>query len=355
MKKVLFSVFAVAAAMTACSKSDVVDAPNIDTPISFAAYSGKAPISKATSIENQEDLNQFVVYAYNTENGVADYTKNYFNETLQFSGSENTGSWAFVAHQDGKVPVYYWPSDGENLAFVAYSNNGAVFNAPSETTTPSLTVTVDDEVVNQKDVMVATPVSTRNESSSVELAFNHVLSRVHFALTGDDRPIVVTSVKVKGAFYDEGTVDLSTNPVVTPTANTARGEYEYLSDNYNFTFTPSDNATTASIKYSENAAAEDHYMMIIPSVPTDVVVKFYFADDETNSTYTASLVLNENGSDSFKFNAGKSYKFHLTLTSNKVTFGAVVNPWNGTGDDDTILPDTEAGSTNDYKFSVVKD
>lgn len=371
MKRTLFSICALAAVLVGCSKSDVVDAPNIDTPISFDVYSGKVPVSKATSIDGEDaDDRQialsgaggFVVYAYNTVVSGEDYTPNwgspYFDETLSYAN----GSWTFnVKAGNDKANVHYWPSDGNKLAFVAYSNNGGSdYVTPVEAggvwSAPSLTVNVPNTVAEQKDVMVAKFVQTKSVNETpepVSLSFHHVLSRVYFKLTSD-RSMTVTSVKVNGDFYSTGNVDLynegsdSTTPAVEVETSDVES-YEFLT--HYFTLETETGTQTSLIIDNTPADTEedethDYYMMLIPSVPTTVEVIYYFEEDEDNK-FIATATLNEPGAsitdESFKFAAGKSYLFDLVLKSKAISFTATVEGW---GTDQTIGSPTD----ENYKF-----
>lgn len=348
MKKVLFSVCALAALLTGCAKSDVVDAPNFETPITFEAYSGKVPVSKATSIDDGADLSGeggFVVYAFNTTildnvDYTPDWTSLYFTETLVLDGN----AWKYV----NSTEKYYWPSDGNALAFVAYSNNGgSTYVGPSEDNSfaaPSLTVTVPNAVADQKDVMVASFHKTKSDGNAVSLTFNHVLSRVHFQLTAD-RAITISSVKVNGAFYSTGTVDLiaDTPSVVTDASDVE--SYEFLTGD--FVLTPDqdengdDESTTVDIDNTADVD-DDHYMMLIPGKPESVVIEYKFNDDNTGSVYLATADLS---GESFTFEKGTSYRFDLVLASQEITFNATVNGWG---------EDTEWGNSEALKFVVTK-
>ena len=364
MKKSLFSLMALATIVAGCAKSEVIDAPNIDTPISFEAYSGRTPISKAQSIDGEtaEDRQTalseiglgFVVYAYNTvastaQDGSTTYTPDwsslYFNETLSYNGG-----WQFNLKEGNDTPnVYYWPSDGNDLAFVAYSNNGAVYVDPtSSTTAPSLTISVSDEVADQKDIMVAKHVQTRTkESDAVKLNFSHVLSRIYFELSSD-RSITVESVAVNGNFYSSGSVALDAEtPSVTVSDDSDVESYEFLINDFTLT-TATGTEATAIIDNTTDATAEetnDYYMMLIPATPSTVVVRYYFEEDRENK-YIATATLNEDldAENKFTFEAGKSYKFALSLKSDAISFEADVDAWAG---------DTEIGSPSDsdtYEF-----
>ena len=348
MKKLIFTCLALAAITSACTKSEVVETPNIDTPITFEAYSGRIPVAKATSIDNKADLDEFVVYGFTTTksgegNSVTytpDYSSNgqYLNQTVKYyaaSGSASDG-WKFKSDD-----VYYWPADGNELAFVAYSKN-VDENAYSNNTTPSLAVSVANTVADQKDIMVADfEQCGAGTKGVVQLDFKHILSRIHFSVVAD-RDLTIYSVKIFGSFKSEGTVDLTAQSVKI-TASTEQSasveSYEFISDTENGITVDAD-ANGKSIDNTPDSTEEDHYMMIIPAEATKIEIEYMFNDDPSNTKYVATADL---GSD-FEFAAGKSYLYVLTLTSQKVSFDVNFNEW------DT---DTETASST-VSFTIEK-
>lgn len=333
MKKVLFSVCALAALLTGCAKSDVVDAPNFETPITFEAYSGKVPVSKATSIESEADLSDeggFIVYAYETTTeDAADYSKEPYingeNLTLPDNGGDDD-AWSF----DSADKVYYWPSDGSKLHFVAYGKNDiTTYNTPSTESAPSVTVTIPDALANQKDVMIAKAVTTKtpDNNSSVALQFQHVLSRVHFALVNEDA-VTIKSVKINGAFKNKATFAFGE---LTPDFTDATDV-----ESYSVISTPVEYAVSDTDVYLPTLTTDDgkenHYMMILPGDPSEVVIEYTYPDDVTNSVYVATANLEADDTvdpaiSNFTFEANKSYLFRLNLSRDKITLNANITGW----------------------------
>lgn len=368
MKRILFSTLALAAVLVGCSKSDVVDAPNIDTPISFEAYSGRVPVSKATSINDADDLETeggFVVYAYNTDattdaEGSTTYTPNYgslyFNDVLSYvEDTEGKKTWTY---DSGKT--YYWPADQNALAFVAYSNNGGeyvTYNTGTESVAPTLTLTVPSAVIDQKDIMVAdfTQTKATAENNAVDLTFNHMLSRIYFEMSTDERTIIVSKVSVNGAFFSEGKVSLTTEGgnSVTGTEGKEVTSYDLLPDGTEFTLEKAvePEETNTEFVCPDGANKDQYYMMIIPGNPSDITIEYTFDGDPTNTEYVATATLD----DDFKFVKGKSYKFALTFVAQTIKLNAIVNPWSETNtEDDGEGGSEEVGTTEGIEFTITK-
>lgn len=179
-KNFLFAAIALAA-MSSCSKDEVVDVNN-GNAIAF-----RASLDKATSRSNVtllSNLNAFNVTAIGND-------KNYFTNLPVTSSDGQNWSTALT---------YYWPSF--NLSFFAYAPqefaNGTVSitNAEKKIKNFSPSQTVAD----QKDLVVAYNTGNRagNEGTGVALNFEHALSQIEVkALCGNPQiKVEVLGVKV---------------------------------------------------------------------------------------------------------------------------------------------------------------
>lgn len=331
MKKVLFSVCALAALLTGCAKSDVVDAPNFETPITFEAYSGKVPVSKATSIDNAADLaaeDGFMVYAYETTATTVDetttYTPDYTKPYALMNGVSVTGTigtdedgnekitWSY-----GNSPIY-WPNNSEHLTFVAYSASaGDIYDVTDSK--PVLDVTVSDVVTEQKDILVAEAVDSKSATGNVSLTFSHILSRVYFNVKSD-RKMTVNSVAFKGNFAPSGTYNIDEDEW---TATAEAKEYNLLAADQSFTYTPEETPQVSMI-VGPAETGKDYYMMLIPSENAGASIEVvYQFDGEESVQYKVSTTLDTE----FEFSAGKSYNFILSLVSKTIGFEVDVTPW----------------------------
>lgn len=393
MKKFFFSVCALAAVLASCTKSEVINAPGAESPITFAPYSGRIPTSKATSVVGAEGLAQaggFKVYAFmHKADEPVSYLTPYMNKVV--SGTSVTGednSTTIEWRYDG---ITYWPTTNQ-LDFVAYSlscGTSLVEDATEKYT--KLNYTVPDAVADQKDLLVATPVPNQTAESNgcvVPLVFDHLLSRVGFSLvtnTGNTVPVTVKDVTLVGNFSKTGTVDLK--PVYAENATTPNkpaivaGEAEAVTydlmadgtftsvgstsgaevfdnsslytfnagnaddiydDKYEATVFVDDEGENGKTKEDKKAEAEtaaaankaSRHMMIIPSENHSAKLNVVYFLPEAG----ADFVVEDIDVSAIKFEAGKSYEFKFKVSTNTVGFSVTVNVWNtATGAIDTVI------------------
>lgn len=198
---------AVVIGLAACSN----DAPGVDEGAGYAPDTG-APlvftsgVTRGTVNLNNENIKyrHFCVSAFysghesffSTSN---DKKKTYFKD-IEFM-DEPDGKW----HGTPKV---YWPLDPESrLSFFAYAPAGCgdqvVVNEIGDNGWPSITVTPMENVTNQPDFCVATPLIDKKRDESLPLEFNHMLTKVVFAaryegdLPGENFGVRVDNVTIR--------------------------------------------------------------------------------------------------------------------------------------------------------------
>lgn len=145
------------------------------------------PQSRGTQVTNAVDVKAFDVAAYKNVNGTYEH---YFTETVTdgVNPSENR----------------YWPSKG-TVDFIATYPQGK-FSSQFPTATEyaegfSLSYTVNENVENQGDIMVAWPKGLNNgeNGEAVELQFQHLLTAVQFGVgeikEGTLRRISIKNIK----------------------------------------------------------------------------------------------------------------------------------------------------------------
>lgn len=380
MKKVLFSLMALAAIAAGCSKSEVLNAPGAETPIAFETYLGRTPVTKATSVTTEtlqkstQNNAGFHVYAFlHIEDATIDdivTTTPYMSEDVWYvpSESDSDGKWDYEG-------VAYWPdaTSGRKLAFSAYGLVDGISISADQNNT-SLDFTVSDEVSEQQDLIATAFISnkgigTDGTGTTVNLEFKHLLSRVGFSLMANndeaDINIDIHSVVLNGTFPKSGSINLKTadTPVITPaTSGETAGSYSLFSGTDACTYTSSTtkqpifaNATKSTdndkIVAKENADANNRYMMIIPSEQDNatIVVTYQLTEGQVQ---TATIKLPEN----WNFEAGKSYDFVLKISTSAIGFSVVVEGWNEIEEETTLVPSqtvdlgngavTESGSEN---------
>lgn len=392
MKKIIFTVIAVAAATISCTKSNLLDAPEAQmTPISFDTYTGKTPTTKAVS-ETTETLaknysstnkafhvNAFVPGTYSgTYTSMDVWASSYTDatETTPFSAT-----WTY----DGKA---YWPTNGQ-LDFVAYGlnayknigvveeekdDNGTIIT-PGNPGTPILvfdtnshtkfTYTVPQKVSEQEDLIVAaTPTSGSMPTDGiVSLTFKHMLSRVGFMLktTKEHEGVSVTikSIVLKGEnFATSGTVnfldqdgDLLTDLSIAAGSNKVTSyslfDTSYPARAYDYFFTanspgsngigiyPNMTRTADGGDVTTGISANDRYMMLIPGgVVTGAEVYYQLPNAEeqhVNATLDSPITLVQ----------GKAYEFVIKLSTDAIEFSGEVIDWDPVTDTDIPQPEPE--------------
>lgn len=191
MKKTLYLFGIVLLAISSCTQ-DVVSEINKGRAIDFKVVGTKGPAISWTS-----DLDHFYVTAIDA------------NEDTYF---ENVGFARLGDYFSSNPEEYYWPSDGSELKFYAYSPkiDGITINNSTqiiENFTPKANIS------NHKDVVVATATgSIENETSGVSMNFNHILSRIHLAAieSNPEYDFSVKAVKIANVI-SSGDFDITDN------------------------------------------------------------------------------------------------------------------------------------------------
>ena len=369
-----------------CTKSGLVETPQkYQEPISFDVYTGKAPTTKASIVttntsaaHNSETNASFHVTALSP----CSYGSTYMSKDVWCSSetltedSQNAGyytSWTYNG-------TTYWPDSG-SLEFVAYGLNAKNYITWNDSHT-EFTYEVPDKTSEQEDLIVAVPVTqsvANNAVKNVPINFKHLLSRVGFTLQTDTEGVQVTikSIKLKGAFYASGVVDLMATDITADATSGIKvpeitGDDQDITSSYTlFDAAYGDTGVTAPFDcfqaaspgeagtpiyankkltpstgenvpdtyvVNENADENDRYMMIIPCTPetTDgpaTIEVTYELEGAKEKTAAASL------GDDFEFKAGKAYEFVISMTTASIEFIPTVAPWDEYFTDDNGDPE----------------
>lgn len=335
MKKVIFLAIAAAAALTACSKSEVVDSSVMNKAISFENYIGKDAQTKASVVEK------------------ADIPFVYVNAYLHDKTSEDGANFdaTFMKEQQVNIdgtysPMRYWPAEDQAIDFVAW--------VPETTTTDdavtvleknikvekaTLTFTVPVEVTEQTDLIVSGSQLDMN-GGNVALEFKHLLSRIGFQINAAGLPnddvtkVKLESIVLNGSFASEGTVNmLAESPVITAVAEKITPAYTLLGEHFLYT----DNI----IANGETLNNDNAYIMLIPNTntPENITVTYkietYNEDGELAGTITnvKTFEIEE------PYEAGYAYKYIFNVSLNAITFSVDVTPWDETTPDVEINPE----------------
>ena len=344
MKKKLFLGLLAAAAVsfTACQKDEVLNEVQQDEAISFSTYLGRSAQTKGSIVE-EDDLQGlgFGVFAYYTgEKTMAEYaaaspgipaTPNFMNnEKVYMEDWDNDNS---TNETWGYSNTKYWPNTtDEKISFYAYgpyddpegaSNAIAITTAAAEK--PKLTYTVSEEISEHMDVLFAPAQENKTKATgTVPFAFQHALSRIEFEVkTAADysrtATINLNSVSLTGNFYPSGTLSLGGSNVDWT---------EATAENKTFTITDTREVTNAP-RTVQTTAGSTEYIMIIPQVFEQSALSMSISYNQIiSSTSTPVNITKEvNPDNTFTFEAGKAYKFIISIGMNEVKFSATVTPW----------------------------
>lgn len=284
MKKITLLVAAAAAIFTSCSKTENVENPTQQTPISFK----HASVVKAA-------MNQgFTVMGYKSEAILSDWAvAPYFTEAYAADGTIESGK------------VYYY--DGKSFYnFVGFAPATDASIVPTTgAVSPSVAFTTPDAA--NVDLLAAKAAEIEGKSeNAVALKFNHVLAKVKFsALTATpDAKIVLTGITFKA--LPEATLDLTTG-----TMGAASGTEKI--------FTIS--GLNASLTTTEAPIATE--FMVVPQDLTGLgeIVVSYTIDGVVAEPKTIALT------NTLKSNGVVKYKITVDAESGEITFAPEEEAW----------------------------
>lgn len=250
MKRFFFLLIALAVATIGCTKSGLVEVPQtFETPISFDPYTGKAPTTKATIMDEdalKADMatlkGGFHVSAFTRTGQDVNYGTPYMDENVWWAAATASGGTDSEEPEDDNTETVadgdetqegegstsgtpsttpsgtwdyegkaYWPEGA--LDFVAYGLNAERHMRFSSN--KDFTYTVPTFVSDQEDLIVSKPQPgmTNVNGAAINLPFYHLLSKVGFSLQTNDDPDNVTvkikKIELNGNFFGEGTVDMT--------------------------------------------------------------------------------------------------------------------------------------------------
>ena len=378
MKRFFFSAIALVALTISCTKSGLVEVPKtFETPISFEPYTGKAPTTKSTIMDDatlQEALYDaedspltkggFHVFAFthtgSGETSTPNYSNVYMDEDVWCDEGPVADDPATTdvnesapAHWDYNG-VSYWP-DGK-LDFVAYGLNAQRHITLSNTKT-TFTYNVPNLVSKQEDLIVAFSPNGENNGRAINLPFKHVLSKVGFSLeTNNADPNVKVTIKkivLTGAFKSQGTLNMAS---ATPTFTNLSGDVtSYTFFGTEVTTTTDGVPTTSLVSYNPNAAGT--YDCFVGDSNGKVL------DDNGNQIYdpiyaSHTIAVAGNSDDGFtqsnpaiKGTADEDNRYMMILPTDVQTNAKITVVYQLTGDEERTA---EAQLANTFKFEAGK-
>lgn len=334
MKRFFFSLIALSAAAIGCTQSALVEAPDLlGTEISFSPYTGRTPVTKASSIAQPDDQGNLpagvVTLAASGGFNIFCYLNNdteepYMNGRLVTS-SDQGATWSYGS------PVLYWPdpSSPSTLSFVAYSANASDYLTNNDTGT-SFTFTVPEDVENQVDLL-ATALQkdltlNNTPSGSVSLHFKHLLSRVGFkvkATKENNRDITISALTFSGTMPVSGSLNFlaaegSATPKLAVSTSESLTTYDFLSDPVEF----ASDTDPVQVVDDENGT----YMMIMPHKVTRTF------DHKISVTYQVTGMQNPKTAvvdlpSGFEFKPNTAYEFILSIATSAISFSVEETDW----------------------------
>lgn len=330
MYKKFFMGIAAMAALTlvSCSSEDLnslSDNSSKNEAISFDGYLGRSAVSvngtrgsvlDKTQLHNSAD--GFGVFGnYSSTDEDNGFGSNLFNNQQVKGDASDENKWTYS-------PKKYWSTKG-HIDFLAY----APYVDGTTLTDSKIKFTVADQVANQKDLLWANVKEQKKTNNPVTFTFNHALAKIGYAVkkgVADDN-VTITLNKitlagsatgpVKGAFYTDGTIDLSNTAGATALWSDCKGE-QYFTWSNDFP------------NVTNSLSAGSDYLFVIPqdfSTGTElyIIVDYTIsykkgATAEMKSTVSSPITTN--------FLQGKAYTINLTIGLTPIDFDVkVVNDW----------------------------
>ena len=333
MYKKFFMGIAAMAALTlvSCSSDDLnslSDNSSKNEAISFDGYLGRSAVAVNGSRGRVLDINAlknskdgFGVFGNYSSTDEKGFGSNLFNnQPVTYSSKDK--KWEYT-------PLKYWSTEG-HIDFLAY----APYVSGTTLTDSKINFTVADQVGNQKDLLWANVKDQTKTNNPVKFTFNHALAKIGYAVkkgvTDDNVTITLNKITLagsatdpaKGAFYTDGTIDLSKD---LSKADNATALWTDCKGEQPFTWSTSfPNVTSSSF------SAGSDYLFVIPQnfstgkLYVIVVYTISYTNGATatmTSTVSSPIVKN--------FEQGKAYTINLTIGLTKIDFDVTdVKEWN---------------------------
>ena len=292
--------------VVSCHREEIPVSKN-SYPIEFSGMSGwletKADDSQTSSLPS--DFTGFRVWAQNGSN------LNVFGSSgTDVSTTDGGQTWTYS-------PVRYWQDGTYNFYAVSPKDfaTGTLSNGALH-----LNFGNGWNLSSQTDLLLATAANitgrfnTEDKPESVELTFNHILSKIGFSVKDNDNDnvtIKVTSISISGNHK-------------TALAYSTTGGWSWKGD---------DTATSQTLSLANSdgiTISTTDYTTITPSAGVLV-----FPEDCTlvvNVSYRATMgassaIINGSASIPVNLQAGQSYVYKLLITSTGITISSSIQPW----------------------------
>lgn len=264
-----------------------------------------------------------------TLRGGQNFGSNLFNNE-KVTYSETESKWKYS-------PLKYWSTEG-HIDFLAYAprEDGKTLKNNTSNKTTCIDFTVSSTIADQKDLLWANATNKTKADKTVKFTFNHALAKIGYAVkkgvTDDNVTITLNKITLAGsatdptvgAFYTDGTIDLSNAEDATALWTECKGE-QYFTWSSGFS-----NVTSSYLTSSGDC------LFVIPQDFSTGTKKLYVIVDYTisyNDGVTAAMKSTVSSQIVKNFEHGKAYMINLTIGLTPIEFDATVEDWK---DDNTI-------------------
>lgn len=357
MKKNYFMLAATTMMLAACAETDVVNeiAEPQQQAISFETFANKATRAENSSETEVLGLEQhhgnFSVwgykdvlttdYVFKNVTVTADGENWKYSPTKYWDKAANTYEFYAAAPVDAKW-VLNEKTTAQDDDFFTYAN----LELTGSTHASTSFVESFKSVAGDCDLMIASAEKVGEtdilNAKTVQLDFNHILSRLNITVKKDDdiasEIVVLTSIKVKG-LVNIASFDESNEAVTSASKTTAR--WEKTTNTYDITgntlaeVTSSKQYVLQSLVIPQDADYEaiDRNGTSTETKPY-LYIEYTIGGEPFNATYNLANAFNETSK--VAFNEGWQNTLNITLNASSIVFDANTYKWEDSGVDKDI-------------------
>lgn len=266
--------------------------------LSSQGASGGALVTRAAPVDGTGMYNVFGVsaYAYTATWDGTQFPNYMYDIPVRKSG----GQW---------IPseTYYWPGEIYKMRFFAYAPKGnkAYLLSDKKAGAPTISCTIPADVVNQKDLLVASSGEiSGNSSTIINFTFHHALTAVKFVRGDDMTAGTVKRVTLKNVF--------------------SHGVYEMENEAWREVDTKASFSQELNISFVEGSdesitTEAQTFMMIPQTLPDDALIEMVFNDGNSDRILTGNIAAGV-------WPMGKTVVYKVSATSTNWTYTLEVAP-----------------------------
>ena len=322
--------------LVSCSSDDLnslSDTPSKNEAISFDSYLGRSAVSVNGSRGSVLDKTAlqgltegFGVFGnYKNAEGL-EFGSNWFDNVKVTYSSKDT-KWTYD-------PVQYWLPQG-HIDFLAYAPYDSKYKSKVTNDNQKLEFTVDPDIKKQKDLLWANATNQTKANKPVTFTFNHALAKIGYTVkTNVVGTTTITLNKITlagsttdpatGAFYTDGTIDLSKDlskaddATILWTSCTGKQHFTWFNGTQKLTSKSASNPDTDYlfvIPQNFSTGTDELYVIV------DYTINYKTGVQSTMETNVCKQLKQE-------FKQGKAYTINLTIGLTPIEFDADVTIWN---------------------------